>query len=79
MGLHDVGGSGLARPQLPSRMHAPSLTLWRDCYAAAFGVSVGSEFEFLHFYTRHKALQENRLCLEYCECLDTGFLWMLLS
>jgi hypothetical protein len=78
MGLHEVGGSGLTRPQLSSRMPAPSLTLWGDCYAPAFGVPAGSKFEFLHFYARHKALQENRFPLEYCESHDPGFLLIVL-
>jgi hypothetical protein len=77
MGLHEVGGSGLTRPQPRSRMRALSLTLWGDCYAAAFGVSAGSEFKFLDFFTRHKALQDNTFCLEYCDASTLDFYLML--
>jgi hypothetical protein len=78
VGLHEVGGSGLARPHVASSVRAPSFTVWGDCYTATFGVAAERKFKFLHFHARHKALQENRSCLEYCESNDTGFHFILL-
>ena len=78
MGLHEVSGAGLTRSQLPAGMRAASLTFRGNCHVPAFVVPAGSEFKFFNFCTRHKALQENSLRMEYCESHDTGFLLMLL-
>ena len=63
MGLHEVSDSSLGRPHPRCRLHATSLPIWRDRYAAAFVVSAENKFKFLDFSTRHKALHGNSCVL----------------